>query len=330
MKYSTITSAIENASRGDTIKISSGFYNEHIIVDKMVNIEGEPEQTYLMYNNSIPNSRLEEETMEVRTNCQIKDLIFYSDHSNYSSIQGIVIYANNSQITDCSFINTHIGIRIVGENNKLKNSNFIKNYWSLIIISNNNNIENNTLNSSKNTAISIHGNGNDVIDNYFSNDFKVYENSGIYINGNSNNIINNEIYKYYIGIRFFNNTNNIVDSNIIVSNDYGIEIRSSSSNTISANRIKFSTYYGICIDNMSSSNILYHNDILFNNGSDDQYDEKKLQVADENGNNYWDGSVVGKNIGNYWGDWNISDMDNDGIGDNPIKLENRIPTIIIQ
>ena len=51
IKYSSIQGAINNASEGDTIFVSSGTYHEHVVVNKTVNLVGEDAETTVIYGN---------------------------------------------------------------------------------------------------------------------------------------------------------------------------------------------------------------------------------------------------------------------------------------
>jgi len=51
VKYSLIQEAINNASEGDTIFVSSGTYHEHVVVNKTVNLVGEDVETTVICGN---------------------------------------------------------------------------------------------------------------------------------------------------------------------------------------------------------------------------------------------------------------------------------------
>ena len=100
-------------------------------------------------------------------------------------------------------------------------------------------------------------------------------------------------------------TNFKIDSskNIDKTLDYGIEIRSNSStiknNIITNNKIGIGIY--------DFNNSIYHNNFINN-----------TKQGKDSGNNTWFNKKLQQ--GNYWDDYNGSDTDNDGIGNNPYNI----------
>ncbi len=90
---------------------------------------------------------------------------------------------------------------------------------------------------------------------------------------------------------------------------YGIVLSSSSYNTIRENIISNSGNIGIHIDAYSHDNSVYHNNFI-NNG---------VHAFDNGYSNMWYNEELRE--GNYWDDYQGSDSDKDGIGDDPYPIE---------
>ena len=91
----------------------------------------------------------------------------------------------------------------------------------------------------------------------------------------------------------------LVAYNSIYSNDYGMDIANTPSNTIIIeNLIQSNTVYGIMITSEVSSISIYHNTFKYNG------DGSNPQAMDGNGNCYWYNETLSE--GNYWSDWDGS------------------------
>jgi parallel beta-helix repeat protein len=101
----------------------------------------------------------------------------------------------------------------------------------------------------------------------------------------------------------------------------GIDLYSSSDNTVVNNLISDNIKHGIYIPSTSNRNLIYNNSFYYNNGAGDTYDASHVQAYDS-GHNYWNNSAYG----NYWHDWaNNNDTNDqnpqDGIVDWPYVLD---------
>jgi len=134
------------------------------------------------------------------------------------------------------------------------------------------------------------------------------------LESSSNNLIsgNNitDSYQYYDGICLSSssNSNSIVGNNIRGHDQSGVGLYSSSNNTIFGNNIT-NNAYGISLDS-SCDNSVYHNNFVDN-----------TQQAASGSTSIWDNGREG----NYWSDYNGTDLDEDGIGEPPyiIDINNR-------
>ncbi len=120
---------------------------------------------------------------------------------------------------------------------------------------------------------------------------------------NENSIFGNNITDSISGISFHgaSNNNNIYENNIVGNAD-GLIFYNSYNNSIYDNVIAFNSNSGIFFRG-SSENKFFRNDIVENSGP----------VICWYGTNIWDNGSVG----NYWSDYNGTDNNLDGIGDEP-------------
>lgn len=122
-----------------------------------------------------------------------------------------------------------------------------------------------------------------------------------------NTIKDNDEVSLYV----MNSDNNEVTDNIIQDNSpdkvkKGAHIYSSNGNEFRDNTITDCSLYGIEVT-FSSNNRIYHNHFTGN-----------TQNARDIGSNEWDNGY--SSGGNYWGDYNDYDTDEDGIGDSPYNI----------
>lgn len=161
------------------------------------------------------------------------------------------------------------------------------------------NITRNTLNGRSYTYATIDGSNNVFYENVMTNSYDVR------INGNENIIAKNNV----AGITISDGSRNVVCGNKI-TNGLGLAVYSQD-NACYGNQIENNYYVGISIGTppKTSGNSFYHNNFIDN----------KQQIKNFGGNqaNSWDNGSEG----NYWSDYNGSDLAGDGIGDTPYFIK---------
>lgn len=116
-----------------------------------------------------------------------------------------------------------------------------------------------------------------------------------------NNMISHNILKdNYNGLELLeSNSSNIFDNAIVNNSNVGLCLSQSNSNNITGNVMQ-NNIIGVLLSSSHMPNVLYHNNFIDNS----------IQVNDEGGN-IWDNGCEG----NYWSDYNGTDLDGDGVGD---------------
>lgn len=160
---------------------------------------------------------------------------------------------------------------------------------------------------------------------------------GTQIFGSDNSIVNNYFIGDWIGIRVENSQNNIISKNVVIDAGICIDLRESKGNKIEGNSLFWIYDQGIFIDRSienvivnntvspfykyypwyqgslfwigGSSNVIHHNNFLY-------YD--RVGYNEELENTWDDGKE-----GNYWSHYNITDLDGDGIGDEPFIINTK-------
>ncbi len=227
---------------------------------------------------------------------------------------GMTFWAvQNSQIAENNVSSNLFGIWLLdSSNNDVIGNNLVSDQgWGLVMYaSHDNEVAYNN--------ISISGPSSDGVrmmfsrQNYFrENCFQSNGHAGIYfwLDNKNNSIIRNKFHSngaHGVELKLLCDNNIIADNDIRFNGINGILILESSGCTVTRNYV-FSNNRGV-ISHDSLENMIYHNNII---------DSWELQAADFNSANTWDNGCEG----NYWSNYNGTDLDGDGIGDTELPWE---------
>lgn len=312
--YPTITEALTNAQSGDTIFIREGNYsgpiNQTITVDKTISIVGE--------NNQNTTINLQ----PAYTSWWI--LTAYYESSN----DAIAFEADDCQLSNLTLVNYHgAAISAVGNRMQITGNNITS---TLLVNGSRCNIADNIC-----PAIRANVSYSNIVGNSAP--------SYINVEGSYNLIKNNDCR----GISL-SGTRNVVNSNLL-TNDYGysaINLGNCNDNVIYRNEVAGTFGYGLDMwfssDNLIVANSLtnchvgsfalggcfnnriYLNSIKNSNWYDryyyDFYSDRWIRNGTstiEVSHNFWDNG----SMGNYWSNYNGTDANWDGIGDEPYVLK---------
>ncbi len=318
--WNTIQEAVNAAQPGDTVYVYNGTYNEHVIINKPLNLVGASRD-----NTTIDAGGSGDAVKPTVDWVNITGFNLTGAGSGDEEA-GVDLYG----VSHCRIINNTvsfsgkhgINIRMSAGNHIIKNNKVISNNVNGIYLwhSRNNVITDNNMSGNMGGAYLGFSEYNTITCN------NIWNNSGngitLMISSNnsvaSNHIVMKGVSAAENGIRISSSSNSrVTNNNISLSGGEGIEIVSSSSdNIIAANNIYKSTWRGIVFMS-SSNNKIYHNNIISNG----------IQ-AEDNSNNQWDDGYPSG--GNYWSDYSGVDLNStpdqdvpppDGIGDTPHVID---------
>lgn len=283
-KYSSIQEAINDATIGDTIDVSSGLYYEHLTINKTLTLQGENKDTTVIDGNG--NGTVVDVTSE---NVTITGFTIRGSGCSCADYAGVYAEpsSQNLNLTGNSIVLSGFGIKL----NKASN-----------VTLSHNEIADNSY------AVEItFSSGNSIIGNEMANN--VY---GFDLNPSSDNIIvgNNMTSNTNYDIMLRSSSNeNIFAENEITKSSHGVRLYSSFNNTFNGNFVSDNAI-GIDIQN-STDNDLYQNSFTDNS--------QHIQFYGSGLDNTWDeDNVTG---GNYWNNYTGIDSNHDGIGDSPQVLD---------
>ena len=251
---------------------------------------------------------------------------------------GIVVEKDNIVIDGAGYIlqvtfpNYYAGIDLTSRINitvtNLKVTGFDDGFR--VTSSNGTTIVNNLISNSRYGIVSDKSSYNSLVGNNITHSQSF---AALFIQSSSNNHLSgNNVMNNQWGIRFsFQSTNNTVYGNHIANNSHGISL-DSSPNTVYGNNITNNDWgiwldlsygnviygnnisdneYGIYISGHPSGNKIYHNNFIANS--------EQVKFWSPPGPNVWDDGYPSG--GNYWRDYNGTDSDGDGIGDEPYVID---------
>jgi parallel beta-helix repeat protein len=156
---------------------------------------------------------------------------------------------------------------------------------------------------------------------------------GIELIGRSNVTIKNmKVTKFFYGFYFESSSNITLSGNNIIDNYYGVTVGSSWGNNLVCNNIFNNTWDGLFLF-YSDNNVIYGNTVLSNkrygialsqSSNNKIFHNNFINNAEqthlyESFNNVWDNNYPSG--GNYWSDYNGTDLNGDGIGDTAYVID---------
>lgn len=280
--YTSIQTAIDAASAGDTVFVYNGTYTGKINITKSINLIGEKRDFTIIKGGQDDN------VIIVNAN-NVNISRFTIIGVSQSSKDGILL----NYVSNCQVINNNIssvkgwGITLKSSSNNTITNNlifYVRGGIRLIPISNKNIIRNNhiilTFIYYENAIIIEHSNNNNIINNKITFEYTQYpaERIGIYLISSDYNLLKNNSfinklgYSIRHGIKLFNSLYNNIINNIIGYTGWNnIEISKSSFNNITDNyirdlRLKGTSNYNFIVNNNVSNINIYssYNKIIKN------------------------------------------------------------------
>ena len=270
-QYSTIGAAVKAASAGDTVYVKSGVYNENVLVDKQLTLEGQSRSntTILGSGGSTPTAVL------ILSADNVKVMGFTLESRKYSktamTAYGIWVDADNCTITGNIVDHTYTGI-----------------FCSTQAYTT---ITGNTVENSIKNGIGFFGGSQTFVSN---NNVVGNGVSGIEMAGYSNVISKNNVVGNFRGVGLGASYSVLFSNNIASNTESGVFL-AGSRNIISENNFT-SNKYGVFVTAQLTApmtNEIYHNN--FENNVYNAYDNSSALIET------WDNGA--KSGGNFWSDY---------------------------
>ncbi len=346
--YTSISLAIASANNGDTIEVKGGTYNEHIIVDKSLNLVGIKEPTI---DGGGKGTVVLIKTPEV----SFRGFIVSGSGEGLSvEDAGIVLDSSQNSVIENNRLNDVLfGIYLKNSSGTLIENNVIigkdlpipvRGDGIRLWYSSNTKIQNNTITGARDLVMWWSG------DTLIKGNIVQNGRYGLHYMYSDNNVFEDNVFiDNYVGgfLMYSNNilfTNNIFARNQGPATGYGIGFKDLD-DIVSRENLFIDNRIGIYMDNSPHSvdswntlkdNVIAYNDIgisfmpsierniIFSNSFIDNAEQIEIRGGGTLSGNDWYKSEKG----NYWSDYVGYDENNDGIGEIPYKSESLFESLI--
>jgi len=215
--FTSIQSAIENASEGDILRVGRGIYNETLIINKPLVLIGESSENTIITSTDIS---FDYEHIVIRAdNCTINGFTLKTQ-SQPTNARGIYILSSNNILTNLTISDYTYGIYLGSrsEQNNLSNNHLSGNYYAIYLTqADHNSIINNNITGNSYYGIYISASdSNYIADNHFTHN----GNATRIKSAGKNRITHNVFSQNYRAVYFCCSAkDNIVYDNVFLNND---------------------------------------------------------------------------------------------------------------
>lgn len=334
-QFAGIAEAIAAAAAGDTIQVQPGRYVGSLVVDKSVTLEGVGKPTIM---GTGTGSVLE----VVADNCTIRGFAVTKSGSDLvKEDAGILLKSAGNTVEDNDLTDILFGIYLFG--------------------SANNQIRRNTIEGRQDLESGERGGGFHLWNsagNVLEDNIVRHTRDGMYIQNSSRNVFRrNRVSDLRYGLHFMSSDDNAFEDNVFSENVAGAAIMYSQRIELRRNMFvhnrgfsSFGILYQDCRNCVTEENLVLNNATgIFLEGVRDSVfrrnviaeNDTALQIfSSSDENTFTENNFIGNinplrmvgtktnvtwqdaNIGNYWSDYDGYDLDGDGFGDVPHKIQN--------
>ena len=331
----SISEAVRAAETGDTVEVRPGTYNENVVLDRSVELVG--------IDRPVIRGLGKASVVTVAADhCVVRGFVI--EHSGGMLVDedaGILLKSSNNRIEDNELRDVLFGIYLLQSDHNYVRGNTIHgrpihdigdrgsgiHIWN----SSYNTLERNTIVETRDGMYlqnAYHSviRGNRVHDlryglHYMYSDDNEFEGNLFYNNVagaaimyskrvlfRRNEFLHNRGFASY-GVLFQSDENCTAEENVIADNAIGIFMEALQSSTL-RNNLLAGNDVALRVFSSATGNLFEKNNVVEN--------LSPLEVIGSHTDNLWNGTVAG----NYWSDYDGFDLDGDGVGDTPYKIQN--------
>ena len=333
--FPTISAAVTAARDGDQVLILAGTYNENVLVNKRLVLEGSG-STHLV------GTGVGSVVTVIADNCMIRGLnIQHGGGDLQSEDAGILLRSNGNVVENNTLTDVLFGIYLYDAHRNTVRGNAVTGRQELETGERGAGIHlwNSTQNSIDSNVIS-------------------YTRDGMYIQSSPRNVMTgNRVSKLRYGLHFMNSDENRFEGNVFQDNVAGAAIMYSAGIVLRRNAFihnrgfsSFGILFQDCRKCITEENLIANNatgvflealrDSVFRRNTISENDVAAQVFSSSENNVFTENNfianisplrMVGKStsttwstdsVGNYWSDYSGHDLDGDGVGDVPHKLQN--------